>query len=137
MGDQADDTSIDEMCYNHAIERAEQILNSQRVTPEKQRELGQKFLKAQGRGVSWGKASEFDEEEIKSVDAPLLTCASCGFRPRSVHSKDEDMKLLFKDKDVKSLHWAELDDDKRSKHLAKIGKPSLHLPINNKGGRMI
>ena len=134
LSDQADDTSIDEMCYNHAIERAEQILNSQRVTPEKQRELGKKFLKSQGRGVSWGKASEFDEEEIKSVDAPLLTCASCGFRPRSVHSKDEDMKLLFKDKDVKSLLWAELDDDKRSKHLAKIGKPPLHLPINDKGG---
>jgi hypothetical protein len=105
-----------------------QIVDSQLITPEKQRELGQKFLKAQGRGVSWG-----EEENLTSVDTPLLTCASCGFRATN-HGKDEDMQLLFEDKDVKSLHWAELDDEKRSEHLERMGKPPLSIPINDKGG---
>ena len=121
-------------CREFVIKRTNQILDSQLVKPEKQRELGQKFLEAQGRGSSWSGATKFNEENA-SVDAPLLTCASCGFRSQSTHSMDEDVKSLFKDKDVKSLCWAELDDDKRSEHLAKMGKPSLRLPINDKGDK--
>jgi hypothetical protein len=122
-------------CREFVIKRTNQILDSQLVKPEKQRELGQKFLEAQGRGSSWSGATKFNEENFESVDAPLLTCASCGFRCQSTYSMDEDVKSLFKDKDVKSLCWAELDDDKRSEHLAKMGKPSLRLPINDKGDK--
>ena len=43
-------------CREFIIKRMNQIVDSQLITPEKQRELGQKFLKAQGRGVSWGEA---------------------------------------------------------------------------------
>ena len=74
-----------------------------------------------------------DEEDLTSVDTPLLTCASCGFRATN-RCKDKDMKLLFKDKDVKSLNWAELDDEKRSEHLERMAKPPLSIPINDKGG---
>jgi hypothetical protein len=119
---------------NFIIKRVEQIVDSQRVTPEKQRELGRKFLKAQGRGVSWGEATQGNEGDLTSVDAPLLTCASCGFRARH-HGEEKDEKSLFKDKAVKLLHWAELDDEKRSEHLEKMAKPPLCLPINDKGGR--
>ena len=101
------------------IKRMDQIVDSQLITPEKQRELGQKFLKAQGRGVSWG-----EEEDFTSVDAPLLTCASCGFR----------VENNGRDRDLKSLCWAELDDTQRSKHLERMDKPPLRLPINDKGG---
>ena len=108
--------------YQSIMEEAKRILNSQRVTPEKQRELGGAFLKAQGRGVSWGEATQ--SEDLMSVDAPLLTCASCGFRVENNGG----------DRDLKSLCWAELDGDERSKHLERMGKPPLRLPINDKGG---
>jgi hypothetical protein len=129
-----EDNDVIKTCRKFIIKRMNQIVDSQLITPEKQRELGQEFLKAQGRGVLWGEASEFEyEEDLTSVDTPLLTCASCGFRATN-RCKDKDMKLLFKDKDVKSLNWAELDDEKRSEHLERMAKPALSIPINDKGG---
>jgi len=38
----------------------------------------EKFYRVQGRGLPWGKISHFMWNDIKSVDAPLLGCASCG-----------------------------------------------------------
>jgi hypothetical protein len=121
-----------EESYKFISKRMVQILNSQRVTPEMQRELGQKFLDAQGRASSWSGATDFDEENFTSVDAPLLTCASCGFRAAN-DGREKDEKSLFQDKAVKLLHWAELDDEKRSEHLVRMGKPPLSLPVNDKG----
>jgi len=119
-----EDDDVIKTCHEFIIKRMDQIVDSQLITPEKQRELGQKFLKAQGRGVSWGKETQgHTEEDLTSVDAPLLTCASCGFR----------VENNGRDRDVKSLHWAELDDENRSEHLERMEKPPLHLPINDKG----
>ena len=117
------------------IEEVGQIFDSQRVEPEKERELGEKFLEAQGRGtVSWGKAKVHDDAGLTSVDAPLLTCASCGFR--RLHSSGDDTEgcIRVENRDVKSLDWAELDEAQRSEHLERMAKPALSIPINDKGG---
>ena len=58
-----------------------QIQEHQELTPSKQHELGARFLEAQGRGVSWGKNSfGGDSCGSDSIDALLVTCASCGCR---------------------------------------------------------
>jgi hypothetical protein len=70
------DSKIKGILRKYCIDRIMQIQERQQVTPEKQHELGTRFLEAQGRGgLSWGKKS-FGE----SIDAPLFTCASCGLR---------------------------------------------------------
>ena len=123
-------------CREFVEERIRQLLKSQFVKPGKQRELGQKFLKAQGRGtVSWGEAKVHSDTDLISVDEPLLTCASCGFRRlhSSLLSDGEDGCFKVENKDVKLLHWAELDDTQRSEHLVRMEKPPLKLPINDKG----
>jgi hypothetical protein len=117
------------------VKEVSQILGSQRVEPETQRELGHEFLKAQGRGtVSWGEAKMHDDADLTSVDAPLLTCASCGVRRlhSSLHSPS-DGEVEYRD--VKSLDWAVLDDAQRSEHLERMAKPALNLPVNDKGDK--
>ena len=109
--------SVYEKDYTSIEEEAKRIICTQLVTPEKQQELGQRFLESQRRGVSWGGATQ-------DLDRPLLTCASCGFRASGVGGC----------KDVKSLVWAELDDAQRLEHYERMEKPPLHLPINDKGG---
>jgi hypothetical protein len=122
------------------INEMSDILDSHRVEPGKQRELGEKFLKAQGRGtVSWGKAKMHSDADLTSVDAPLLTCASCGFRRphSSLYSLSDGVNegcFRVENRDVRSLDWAELDDAQRSEHFERMAKPALRLPINNKGG---
>ena len=75
--------------------------------------------------MSWGEVTQGHEEDLTSVDAPLLTCASCGFRASGVGGC----------KDVKSLVWAELDDAQRLEHYERMEKPPLRLPINDKGDK--
>ena len=121
------------------INEMSDILDSQRVEPGKQRELGEKFLKAQGRGtVSWGKAKMHSDADLTSVDAPLLTCASCGFRRphSSLYSLSDGNEGCFRveNRDVRSLDWAELDEAQRSEHFERMAKPVLTIPKNDKGG---
>jgi len=94
-------------CREFVEERIRQLLKSQFVKPGKQRELGQKFLKAQGRGtVSWGEAKVHSDTDLISVDEPLLTCASCGFRRlhSSLLSDGEDGCFKVENKDVKCVN---------------------------------
>ena len=53
------------------------------LTPEQKSEIMSKFHKAQGRGLAWGEKQCFTAENDnapETIDAPLLTCACCGFR---------------------------------------------------------
>ena len=59
-------------CREFIIKRMNQIVDSQLITPEKQRELGQKFLKAQGRGVSWGEEERFNVGRYPSFDLCIV-----------------------------------------------------------------
>jgi len=70
-----DHAKLRDTLQEYCIDRITQIQEHQRLTPEKQHELGARFLKSQGRSVSWGETS-FGE----SIDAPLYTCACCGYR---------------------------------------------------------
>ena len=72
------------------IKRMNQIVDSQLITPEKQRELGQKFLKAQGRGVSWGEEERFNVGRCPSFDLCIVRLPSC-----QNHGKDRDVKVSF------------------------------------------
>ena len=106
--------------------RITQIQEHQRMTPEKQHELGAKFLEAQGRGVSWGK-EKFND---KSIDAPLCTCACCG-------SRDFDCdERQYQYVDLNELDILKLDNEKRGEHVDRMeqddGDP-LYLPVDKDG----
>ena len=108
--------------------RMEQIIECQRLTPEKQQKLGQRFLDVQGRGVSWGK-KDFCEG---SIDAPLLTCACCGYR-----SFDSEEMSGYQDFDLGTeLRLLKMNYDEREIHNHRVqqglGDP-LELPVNKAG----
>ena len=55
-------TSRSEILYDYAIKRANTIIGSQEMTPERMKKMISDFIDTQG------------------LDAPLLSCACCGFR---------------------------------------------------------
>ena len=55
-----------EKCHEFIFKRVCLKLDSQRVTPEKQRELALRFYKSQGRYVPWGEATATVEREAQS-----------------------------------------------------------------------
>jgi len=107
--------------------RVEQIIECQRLTPAKQQELGRRFQEAQGRGVSWGK-KDFGGG---SIDAPLYTCACCGYRNLDCYGSDYQYHDLGTELDL-----LKMNDENREIHNSRIeqgvGDP-LILPVN-KGG---
>ena len=110
-----------EYCYK----RFEQIIERQRLTPQREHDLGQRFLEAQGRGVSWGK-KEFDGG---SIDAPLVTCACCGYRNFDRGSFQyldlgTQLDLLKKNNTDYTSHYGRIERDG--------GRP-LILPVNKFG----
>ena len=106
--------------------RFEQIIECQRLTPQREHDLGQRFLQAQGRGVSWGK-KEFDG---RSVDAALVACACCGYR-----NFDEDEIYQYHDLGT-DLDFLKMNDADCASHYDCIqldeGNP-LILPVNKAG----
>ena len=115
----------------HAIERARQIIDSQLVTPEIQKEKADEFLRQQGRGVSWGDVAQYVNDagdiEYQSIDAPMFTCASCGLRDLDPVGK------LISEKSVRELKWAVLDPEDRSKFTKAMRTQTLSLPTSDKG----
>ena len=69
-----------DICCIHAVEEVSIYIRSQKIGSEISELLMEKFYRVQGRGLPWGKISHFMWNDIKSVDAPLLACASCGIR---------------------------------------------------------
>jgi len=111
----------------YCFDRITQIQEYQRLTPEKQHELGARFLEAQGRGVSWGK-EKFND---KSIDAPLYTCASCGCRGYDCDgceyqdvSLDDGLEILKMDASSYQRHTDRLEIE--SHHPLKV-------PVNKDG----
>ena len=107
--------------------RFEQIIECQRLTPQKEHDLGQRFLEAQGRGVSWGK-KEFGGG---SIDAPLYTCACCGHRNLDCYGSDYQYHDLGTELDLLKMYDADY-----TSHYERIqlddGIP-LILPVNKAG----
>ena len=115
----------------HAIKRGYQIIDSQRITPEKQKQVAEEFLHQQWRGVPWSRYRyevENEDEEYKAVDGPLFACASCGLR--SMGRGDES---YYGDKNVRDLNWATLDSNDASDFVKNMEEQTLLLPTSNKG----
>ena len=121
-----DVVDLDTGLHNHAINRIEQIINTQCLTPEIQKCLGQKFLASQGRSVSWGK-KEFGSGTMKSVDAPLYTCAACGFRRMDVDDG------VYHNVSISELDCLKLSDEQRQVHVERMMADPLWLPMNKQG----
>ena len=109
----------------YVYDRVTQIMERQRLTRAKQQELGRRFQEAQGKGVSWGKK---DFGGI-SIDAPLYTCACCGYRNLNCCDSEyqdfdlgTELDLLKMDNKEKLADWIQLDDD-----------IPLRLPVNKAG----
>ena len=66
------------------------LIDSQKVTPDLAADRMSAFCVAQGRGLPWGDKLSFEWNDIKSVDAPIPTCACCGIR--TSHIDNSDMK---------------------------------------------
>jgi len=120
------DSKIRDILRKYCIDRIMQIQERQQVTPEKQHELGTKFLEAQGRGgLSWGKRT-FGE----SIDAPLFTCASCGLRDFDCDGRQ------YQYVDLNKLDILKLDNEKWGEHVDRMhrddGDP-LYLPVDKDG----
>ena len=132
----------------HAEERIKQIIDKQRVTPDMQKVLGEKFLEAQGRGCYWGKKdfpvneTLFESKKKKggdgigrdgvnpidtSVDAPLHTCAACGYRQLSIGNEK------YYDIELSQLKCLKLNNDQRKAHIDCMNEPPLEIPINESG----
>ena len=120
------DAKIRAILREYCMGRITQIQEHQRMTPEKQHELGAKFLEAQGRGVSWGK-EKFND---KSIDAPLCTCASCGSRDFDCYERQ------YQYVDLNELDILKLDNEKRGEHVDRIkvdDQNPLKLPVDKDG----
>ena len=125
-----DDAKIRAILREYCMGRITQIQEHQRMTPEKQHELGATFLEAQGRGVSWGK-EKFND---KSIDAPLCTCASCG-------SRDFDCdERQYQYVDLNELDILKLDNEQWGEHVDRMeqddGDP-LCLPVDKDGNTAV
>ena len=103
-----------------------QIQEHQRLTPEKQHELGARFLKSQGRGVSWGETS-FGE----SIDAPLYTCACCGYRDFDCDGRQyQDVNL---DEGLDVLKLNEYEWKVHQDRIQVDDQNPLKLPVDKDG----
>jgi len=114
-----------------AIQKLKERIKGQFVSPTRQKELGEEFLAAQGRGCLWGLKDEFVPG--KSIDAPIYACACCGFRAPDVldigtvsysYKPVEDLKevLLLRDNDLHD-HLYRMSDDTYT----------MTLPIDEEG----
>jgi len=64
------------------------LIDSQKVTPDLAADRMSAFCAAQGRGLPWGDKLSFEWNDIKSVDAPIPTCACCGIRTPHIDNSD-------------------------------------------------
>ena len=143
-----------DIIYNHANRIACKIMGIQQMTPGREKELAMAFLESQGRGVSWGK---------KKIDAPLFTCACCGFRNmdnistnrtyREVDLSDINVQHVLRmrdddDNDAINVDTDTNDEDdnddnevaavgdrvrRRSHYVSLMEKEPLSIPYNNNG----
>jgi len=119
-----------EILYDCAIERANEIIGSQEMTPERMKKIISDFIEAQG------------------LDAPLLSCACCGFRNldatsttrsyREVDIADDTIQRILKLRD-------EVDNEDRidaedscslhtlQRHRQLMEREPLSIPINDDG----
>jgi hypothetical protein len=111
--------------YEYHVLR-EQI-RAQYITPNKQREVAEKFLVSQGRGCEWaGDDGRKMFVEGKSRDALILGCACCGIR-----TKDNDNSYIKEP--LSELGILKLTEEETKEHLGRIKSLNVPLPSDNTG----
>ena len=94
---QSSTRSRSEILYDYAIKRANTIIGSQEMTPERMKKMISDFIDTQG------------------LDAPLLSCACCGFRnldmTSSKHTRSYSEVDLAGEKIQSMLKLRDEDDD--------------------------
>ena len=102
-------------------------IRAQFITPEKQKEVAEKFLLSQGRGCSWaGEGGKKMFVEGKSRDAPILGCACCGYRVKDCNNSYTKVPLS-------ELQILRLNEVETEEHLQRIKDYNVDLPSNNAG----
>jgi hypothetical protein len=125
------------------------------MTPERTKELSQKSLETQGRGVPWGKqhfTREYDNAP-ETIDAPLLTCACCGIRNmddvdftrsyREVDLADTKVRNVLRlrprrgdttyDDEVEAGDGRPRSDRTQQGHISLMEREPLSIPYNGTG----
>ena len=105
--------------------RLREEIRAQFISPQKQRDVAEKFLLSQGRGCAW--ATSIGKKEFiegKSRDVPILGCACCGYR-----SSDDG----YTKQSLSDLHCLKLDDNEVQQHLHRIENYNVELPVDDTG----
>jgi len=72
---------IDDPNTDKGHEQLKKKIRDQYISPEKQKEVAERFLASQGRGCEWTSLEKKNHfVEGKSRDAPIYICACCGYR---------------------------------------------------------
>ena len=79
-----------EDCVNELKKR----MKNQKVSPALSKDIGAKFLNAQGRGCDWGIQNEFVPGQSK--DAPMYVCGCCGFRSQMTGNDQTSVNYSYK-----------------------------------------
>ena len=118
-------------------ERLKEKIRAQVITPEKQKELAERFLAAQGRGCEWSDGKKEFVERRKSRDAPLFSCACCGYRDMDM--LDDSPKRTYKSMYLEDLDALKVDGDDLEEHLKRLyaedpsERMTMRLPSNGDG----
>jgi hypothetical protein len=107
--------------------RLREEIKAQYVSPQKQRDVAEKYLLSQGRGCAW--ATNIGKKEFvegRSIDALILGCACCG-------SRSIDVEDSYTRQPLSKLQCLKLDEDEAEKHLDRIERYNLELPIDDTG----
>ena len=107
--------------------RLREEIKAQYVSPQKQRDVAEKYLLSQGRGCAW--ATNIGKKEFvegRSIDALILGCACCG-------SRSIDVEDSYTRQPLSKLQCLKLDEDEAEQHLDRIERYNLELPIDDTG----
>ena len=120
----------DKQQANNLIKKLNKRISKELITPEKRKNVADKFYRAIGKGCSWGSKPCYDEN---SIDAKLLGCAVCGMKEYD-NTGEEDKRRQFK---LISLSDEKLDifklDKEAIEKYKKQTKMTLDLPDNDEG----
>ena len=111
------------------LEVLKKQIEGQEITPKKRKELAEKFLYEQGRGCKW---STIKKEFVdgSSRDAPIYSCASCGFRAIDLLDPKRHSYELVSLADMECL---KLNENQTRDHLSRIQDLTVNMPSDKNG----
>ena len=109
---------IDDPTTVQGRERLKQKIRGQYISPEKQKEVAERFLASQGRGCEWSSLEKKNNfVESKSRDAPIYTCACCG---NCALDAFDDVQLTFETVSIAELKLLKLSPEEKNTHVTRM-----------------